>query len=67
MSRIALIPGLALLTALLLTACSEPQQVETPPRPALVIQPQPASAQVATRSQRGHAASTSGSSGSSAT
>lgn len=46
MSRIALIPGLALLTALLLTACSEPPQVETLPRPALVIQPQPASAQV---------------------
>ena len=44
MFRIALIPGLALLGASLLTACSEPQQTQAPPRPALVTQPQPATA-----------------------
>lgn len=46
MFRIFTLPGLVLLTASLLTGCSEPQQVEPPPRPALVIQPQPATAQV---------------------
>ena len=46
MSRIALIPGLVLLISCLLTACSEPPQVEVTPRPALVVQPQPASLQV---------------------
>lgn len=46
MFRIALLPGLALITASLLSGCSDPQPVRPAPRPALVTQPQPAAAQV---------------------
>lgn len=46
MFRTLTLPGLVLLIASFLTACSEPQQVDPPPRPALVIQPQPATARV---------------------
>src|SRR5690606_42127392 len=46
MYRIILLPGLALLTLPLLTACSDPQPAEPPPRPALVVQPQPATERV---------------------
>ncbi|NLY58212.1 MAG: efflux RND transporter periplasmic adaptor subunit [Gammaproteobacteria bacterium] len=46
MFRTALSLGLVLFTGTLLSACSEPQSVITPPRPALVMQPQPAATQV---------------------
>lgn len=46
MFRTILLPGLALLTLPLLTACSDPQPAEPPPRPALVVQPKPATERV---------------------
>lgn len=44
--RTALSLGALLLSGALLSACSDPEPVAQPPRPALVIQPQPAAAQV---------------------
>lgn len=46
MPRYALPLGLLLLTSSLLSACSDPQPVTEQLRPALVVQPQPATAQV---------------------
>lgn len=46
MLRNALSLGLLLLTGSLLSACSEPESVTPQPRSALVVQPQPAAAQV---------------------
>jgi len=46
MSRHALLGFIVLVLTSALTGCREPEIVETPPRPAVVVHPQPAEAQV---------------------